>query len=175
VTFLQNLLGSATVSRPAINLAAYGSITATNVLSIGRLLEDVGVTALANVITGLTTSNATYTAQLFATESFHSGALRLLSIQSSAPYINAGDGMDVPPADLLSATAEDGGPTGVGGFFASTGGAVAAANTTEGLAYSRTTSQVLAILYGGVGALATAGTAKGGFFPSGVNGSINTI
>jgi hypothetical protein len=177
VTFLRNILGSAAVPRPAINLAAYGAITATNALSIARLLEDVGVTAYASALTGLTTSNATYTAQILGTESFHSGALRLLSIQnpSIAAYVSAGDGLDVPPADLGSAAAEAAGPTAAGGFFSSTGGSVAASNTGTGISYARTTSQVLAVLYGGVGTLAAAGTNSGGFFPKGVNGSINTI
>lgn len=183
VTFLRGILGSALVARPALNLAAFGSITPANVLPIGRLLEDVAVTAFANAVTGLTSSNATYAAQIQATESFHAGVLRLLSIQnpSIATYISSGDGLDVPPADLGSAAAEDAGPTAVGGFFSSTGGAVAVGNTAQGLGYLRSTSQVLAILFG---ALTTAGTAvvpaasgtnSGGFFPKGVNGSINTV
>jgi len=75
---------------------------------------------------------------------------------SIATYISSGDGLDVPPADLGSAAAEDAGPTAVGGFFSSTGGAVAVGNTAQGLGYLRSTSQVLAILFG---ALTTAGTA----------------
>ena len=80
---LRNILGSAAISRPAINLAAFGAITATNALSIARLLEDVGVTAYTSGIAGLTTSNATYPAQILGAESFHSGALRLISIQNA--------------------------------------------------------------------------------------------
>jgi hypothetical protein len=191
VSFLRSILGSSLVARPALNLAAFGTITATGAittstipaLTIGRLLEDVAVTAFANAIPGLTTSNATYAAQIQATESFHAGALRLLSISNStlAPYLSSGDGLDVPPADLGSPAAAAAGPTAAGGFFASTGGSVASANTTEGLSYLRTTSQVLAILYGALNTSlssvvpASAGTSSGGFFPKGVNGAINTI
>jgi hypothetical protein len=177
VTYLQNVLGSALVPRPAINLGAFGTITATNALSIGRLLEDVGVTACAGVLPGLSSSNAAYVGQTLGADSFHSGALRLLIIQpaTAAAYINPGDGLDVPPYDSGNATLAAAGPSANGGFFASTGGAIAPANTTQGLAYTRTTSQVLAVLYGAVGAPKAAGATSGGFFPNGVNGAISTI
>ena len=74
VIFLRNLLGASLVPRPAINLAAFGAITATNALSIVRLLEDVGVTACATVAAGLSSSSATYAGQLLGAESFHAGA-----------------------------------------------------------------------------------------------------
>jgi hypothetical protein len=175
VTYLQSILGSAAVSRPAINLAAFGTLTTSNALSIGRLLEDVGVTAYAGVLPGLSSSNATYVAQTLGADSFHSGALRLLSIQSSVAYTNPGDGLDVPPYDPGTASMAVAGPSANGGFFASTGGAIAAANTTEGLAYARTTSQALAVLYGAVGKPASAGSTSGGFFPTGVNGAISSV
>ena len=183
VTYLQDVLGSAVVPRPAINLAAYGAITPSNALSIARLLEDVGVTAFAGSIPGLTTSNATYAAQTLGAESFHAGALRLLSIQNTTliPYINSGDGLDVPPYDPGTAALAAAGPSANGAFFSSIGGAIASTNTTQGLAYSRTTSQVLAVLYGALASSsitivpAAAGTTKGGFFPNGVNGAISTI
>ena len=175
VTYLQSILGSAAVSRPAINLAAFGTLTTSNALSIGRLLEDVGVTAYTGVLPGLSSSNATYVAQTLGADSFHSGALRLLSIQSSVAYTNPGDGLDVPPYDPGTASMAVAGPSANGGFFASTGGAIAAANTTEGLAYARTTSQALAVLYGAVGKPASAGSTSGGFFPTGVNGAISSV
>ena len=42
---------------------------------------------------------------------------------------------------------------------------------SNALAIKRTTSQVLSIVY----ASSTPGTKKGGFFPNGVNGNINTV
>jgi hypothetical protein len=39
------------------------------------------------------------------------------------------------------------------------------------MAYRRSTSQVLAIVYGNT----TSGTARGGFFPAGLNGAIKTV
>lgn len=175
VVFLQNILGSTAIPRPALNLAAFGAIDATNALSVLRLVEDIGVTAYAGAIPGLTTSNATYAAQILGTESFHSGALRLLSIQNPtiAPYIPAADGLDVPPDDLGSATAEAGGPTSSGGFFPTYGASGFQSNA--GSVIVRSPSQILALLYGTVTTLAASGTTSGGFFPSGVNGSVNTV
>jgi hypothetical protein len=175
VSSLLTILGSSAVPRPAINLGAFGTITATNVLAIARLLEDVGVTAYTSGVAGLTTSNATYAGQILGVESFHSGALRLISIQAGSALtpILALDGMDVAPDDLGNAATEAAGPTASGGFFPTFGSA--AYGTTAGYAFARTTSQVLAVLYGSATALATSGTASGGFFPSGVNGSIKTI
>jgi hypothetical protein len=189
---LRSVLGSAAIPRPAINLAAFGAITATNALSIARLLEDIGVTAYASGITGLTSSNATYAAQILGAESFHSGALRLISIQNPtiAAYIAAVDGMDVPPADLGTAALAAAGPTASGGFYPTYGGAAVPGTTgtastgtfigtpgtcgTNGFSYARTYQQVLALLYGSSTALATS-LVGGGFFPSGVNGNLKFV
>ena len=175
VRTLQSLLGSSYVSRPAINLAAAGAITATSALSIARLFEDVGITAYTGAIAALSTSNLTFASQILAVESFHSGALRLVSIQNPAiaAYVQA-DSLDVPPVDLGSAVAEAAGPTVAGGFFSTAGAVTSNATTAPGFVFTRTASQVLAIVYGS-GSPAPAGTSSGGFFPNGVNGSIKTV
>ncbi len=82
VLALRSVLGSAAVPRPALNLAAYAAVTANNALSIARLLEDVGVTAYAGAAAQLSGTNLTYAAQILAVEGFHSGAIRLASIQN---------------------------------------------------------------------------------------------
>jgi hypothetical protein len=183
------------------NLAAFGTITATGpittttvpALSLARLLKDLGVTAYASAVTGLTSSNATYLAQILGAESFHSGALRLISIQVSAltpaiaPYFPITDGYDVPPADLGSIALEAAGPTASGGFFPTYGGAAvpgvsgsAFAGTpgtcgTNGFGYARTLQQVLQVLYGTSNTVpAPHGAFEGGFFPSGMNGNLVT-
>jgi hypothetical protein len=173
VSTLISLLGSSAVFRPAINLAAAGTITATNALSIARLFEDVGITAYAGASTLLSTGDLTYAAQILAVEGFHSGALRLVSIQNPtiAAYV-AADSLDVPPVDLGSAAAEAAGPTASGGFFSTAGAATSNSSTPPGFVFTRTTSQVLSIVYGPA---APAGTKSGGFFPNGVNGKINTV
>jgi Ferritin-like domain len=176
VTSMISLLGSSVVFRPAINLAAFGAITATNALAIARLLEDVGVTAIAGAITGLTTSNATYASQILGTESFHAGAVRLVNLQNPtiAAYINAGP-LDVPPFDPGTAALAAAGPTAAGGIFATAGAPTTTATTPQGFAFIRNSSQVLAITYGAPGAPAASGATSGGFFPSGVNGNIKTV
>lgn len=176
VTTLINVLASSVVFRPAINLAAYGAITATNALAIARLLEDVGVTAIAGAMAGLTTSDLTVTSQMLGAESFHSGAVRLVSIQNPtiATYIKA-DSIDVPPIDLGSAAAAAAGPTAAGGMFATAGSATSSASTPAGFTFTRTSSQVLAVAYGAPGTPAASGAGSGGFFPNGVNGNIKTV
>jgi hypothetical protein len=84
VLALRSVLGSAAVPRPAINLAGYATVTATNALSIARLLEDVGVTAYTGAAASLSGANLAYAAQILAVEGFHSGALRLAAIQNPA-------------------------------------------------------------------------------------------
>lgn len=171
---LRSILSSSAVNRPAINLGAFGAITATNAVGIARMLKDVGITAYTGSVAGLTTSNATYLAQILGTESFHSGALRLISIQIPAiTDLNTVDGLDVTPFDLGSPAAEAAGPTASGGFFPTLG--AAAYGSTAGYVLTRSTSQVLAVLYGSATALAASGKSSGGFFPSGVNGNITTI
>ena len=173
VTTLRTLLGSSGIARPALNLAAFGAISATNALSISRLLEDVGVTAYTGVASSLGNSNLTFAAQILAVESFHSGALRLVSVQNPtlSAYV-AADTQDVRPADPGSSVAAAG-PTSAGSFFPTYG--ASAANSTAGMAFSRTASQVLAVLYGSAGSAAATGASSGGFFPSGVNGNVKTV
>jgi hypothetical protein len=172
VLTLRSLLGSALVSRPAINLAALGAITATNALSIARLFEDVGVTAYAGATASLTSGNLGFAAEILGVESFHAGALRLVSIQNPtiAAYIQA-DSLDVAPHDPGSAAAAAAGPTASGAFFATAGAATATSSSPQGFAFSRTTSQVLAIAYANV----ASGTSSGGFFPNGFNGNIKSV
>jgi hypothetical protein len=176
VSTLIGVLGSSVVFRPAINLAAYGAITATNALSIARLLEDVGVTAIAGAASGLSTSDLAFASIILGAESFHSGAVRLVAIQNPtiAAYIGAGL-LDVPPHDPGTAALAAAGPTASGGFFATAGGNISGGSEPSGFAYSRTSSQVLAIAFGSPGTPATSGTTAGGFFPSGVNGNIKSV
>jgi hypothetical protein len=168
VIALRTLLASAAVPRPAINLAAAGAITAANALSIAREFEDVGATAYAGALAMLTSSSLSYATQILAVEGFHAGALRLVSIQNNVTYSQA-DSLDVKPFDPGSAAAADAGPTSSGAFFATAGAASASSSTPAGFAFTRTTSQVLQILYGTAGVI---GTTKGGFFPNGLNGLI---
>ncbi len=176
VATLISLLGSAAVFRPAINLGAYATVNATNALSIARLLEDVGTTAMIGATAALSNSNLTLVSQILGIESCHAGMLRLVSIQNPtiAAYAKA-DSLDVAPIDLGSASASAAGPTAAGGIFTTAGAATSNSTTPAGMAFNRTSSQVLAIVYGSSGVVASSGTTSGGFFPSGVNGSIKSV
>lgn len=169
---LLTLVGSSAIARPAINLGALGTITASNALSIARLFEDVGATAYAGAAASLSGTTLGIAAQILAVEGFHAGALRLVSIQnpSLSAYI-AADSSDVQPADPGTAALAAAGPKTNGAFFATAGTANATTATPAGFAFTRTTSQVLAIVYGS----SAAGTSAGGFFPNGVNGAIHTV
>lgn len=164
--------GGTPVNRPNLKLDALGAITAANALIYARLVEDVGVTAYCGAATALTSTNLQYAAQILAVEAFHSGALRLLHIQAGATAALTSDGLDVKPADPGTAALAQAGPTTAnGGFFATAGASSAQSGTFPGMAYKRTTSQVLAVVYG----TTTTGATSGGFFPNGLNGNIKAI
>ncbi len=180
VAALRSVAGTLAVARPQINLAGIAAVDGTNYVQIVRLLEDVGVTAYAGVVGTLSAAiNTTGVAQLMAAEGFHAGAVRLLAVQGGLAYPStlAGyvppDGFDVRPGDPGTVTLALAGPTlAKGGFFATQAIGTSGQNGTyNGTPFQRSPSQVLAILYGS----ATAGTAKGGFFPSGVNGNLKAV
>lgn len=181
VAALRTVIGQGvTIARPQLNLAAIATITASNIIPIARLLADVAATAYAGVIQKLTTdANATGLAQILAVEGFHAGALRLLAIQQNSGYPSnltgyvPADGLDVKPGDPGTvALAQQGPTTATGGFFATAANGVPGqTNTFNGFAFQRSSSQALAILYNNT----TSGTAKGAFFPNGVNGNITTV
>jgi hypothetical protein len=145
-----------------------------------RLFEDVGVSAYAGAAQYLSGQNLTYAAQILAVEGMHAASLRLAAIQvgtaaGGGPVgttTKLPDGLDIPPADPGSGVVTAGPSPTSGGFFATTTPSNSAFEpSTPGLAYTRTTSQVLAIVY----ANTTAGTTSGGFFPNGVNGNIKSV
>jgi hypothetical protein len=169
ITNLQNVLGSSKVARPALNLAAAGQVTAANFITILRQFVDVGTTAYAGGISLLTGTNLALVAQTLAVEGFHAGALRLIAIQQGLPFAPA-DALDVPTFDPGAQALASEGPAQSGGFFATAGTTTATASVPAGLAFTRSASQVLQIVYGAAG---KTGVSKGGFFPNGLNGNIN--
>lgn len=154
VQFLRSALGSAAVSKPAIKLDALGAANNdASFLTLARAFEDVGVSAYGGAAGLLTGANLQAAAQILATEALHTGNLRLKFVQLglTAPAL---DSIDNPPSAPSAYFNVD----------------------SHALAKTRTPSQVLAIvLGGGPGKGATTGTTKGGFFPNGVNGAINTV
>jgi hypothetical protein len=196
VQFLRKALGSAAVARPALDLTFFGplamvaGITTTstafspytdfNAFLIGAFIfEDVGVTAYhgaAGLISaaGISGGLLTAAAGIMAVEAYHAAYVRtsltgnaITAAASSTAYPYLGYANQVA---TLRATLGGGNetmlklPTTI-----ATPSSIVAADTTNAIAFARTTDQVLHIVYGAGG---TAGVTKGGFFPNGLNGTI---
>jgi hypothetical protein len=171
VADLQSLIGSGHVTRPALNLAAAGAVTGANVITIARQFEDVGTTAYAGAVPQLTGENLSYASRILPVEGFQAGALRLISIQQGVPFA-AADSLDVLTGDPGAQVLASDGPTiQGGGFFATVGTETESSTNPPAFAFTRTTSQILQIVYGAAGQV---GVSSGGFFPKGLNGNITT-
>jgi hypothetical protein len=150
VVLLRTLLGSKAIAQPEINLAALGTVsTLDEFLAEARAFEDVGVSAYGGAAPLIQSKTVlAIAARIALTEGEHTGNLRLLVALNRVPTMKV-DAQDILPP-----------PSGTEYF-----------SNVNGLTIVRTTSEVLAILYGN----GTPGTDSGGFFPNGVNGSINTV
>jgi hypothetical protein len=173
VQFLRKALGTAAVSQPAIDLTnsfnaaamAAGIGPTFNPFAdeasfiVGAFVfEDVGVTAYHGAAGLLTDKkNLAAAAGILATEAYHAGEIRTLLTQLDVPYITYANQISA-----LRAKAGGGAETTL------SAGAIVAADMNS-ISYSRTTDQVLHIVY----LNATAGVVRtGGFFPNGLNGTI---
>jgi len=173
VRFLRGALGSAAVSRPAIDLSnsfnaaamaagigpAFNPFADENSFIVGAFtFEDVGVTAYHGAA-GLLT-NKTYlsaAAGIMATEAYHAAEIRTLLAVVGGNYLTY--------ANQISALRA---AAGGGNEVAVSGNTIVAADANS-IAFDRTTDQVLHIVY----LNGTAGqVSAGGFFPNGLNGTI---
>jgi hypothetical protein len=191
VTFLRTALGSAAVAIPSIDVSGNSSTSAfsvaaqaAGVISAGEvfnpyldditfllgayIFEDVGVTAYkgaAPLITSKTYLSAA--AGILAAEAYHAGLIRTVlyskGVQTPSIYTDTADISAL--RRTLDGTGDD--DQGIQGSSPAISNIVPL--DSNGLAFSRTTGQVLNIVYG-----TTAATTHGLFFPNGVNGSINT-
>jgi len=142
--------GPGPIAKPAINLNALGVGFGSQeeFIALARAFEDVGVTAYAGAAPLI--QNPSYlgtAARILAAEAEHVGNLRL----HAALYNVATTALDA--VDIL--------PPPSGTQFISV--------DSNGLAAVRTPGQVLYIVFGG-----QANATSGGFFPSGVNGNLNS-
>jgi hypothetical protein len=178
VRFLRQALGSAAVSRPAIDLSnsfnglamaasigsSFNPFADSNSFLVGAFVfEDVGVTAYhgaAGLLKDKTNLGAA--AGIMAVEAYHAAEIRTLIVAGSianpaAPFLD-----DANKVSALRATLGGGNET---TLSVST---IVAADSTNAIAFDRTTDQVLHIVYAAGSGVAT----KGGFFPNGMNGTI---
>jgi hypothetical protein len=153
VTLIQQALtaaGAQPIAQPAINLNAlgmgFGSVA--QFLTLARAFEDVGVSAYAGAAPLISSKTVLgYAAQILGTEAEHASNIRLQVAQLGVSTTLL-DGVDVLPP-----------PSGQNYFSVN----------NMGLVQTRTPGQVLYIVYGFM-----ANVTSGGFFPNGVNGTINT-
>jgi hypothetical protein len=180
VEFLRAALGDAKVARPEINLtdAFNAAATAAGLIKPGEsfdpfanednfllgafVFEDVGVTAYKGAAALI--SNKTFleaAAGILAVEAYHAGLIRTVLLAK---------GLDVPAGAISDARDSlDGKTDDDQGIVDDKGRANIVPTDANGIAYSRTAGSVLNIAY-----LNPAKVSKGGFFPDGVNGEINT-
>jgi hypothetical protein len=192
VRFLRSALGSAAVSRPAIDLSFFGPLAVAagitgatfnpfasfDAFLIGSFIfEDVGVTAYAGAAPLLTSaSNLGAAAGIMAVEAYHAGYVRTAltargiaaGSASAYPYIGIANQVEALRSTL------SGGPSVVSETALTlptnltTASGIVPATSANAIAYARSTNQVLHIVYGS----ATVGVAKGGFFPNGINSTV---
>jgi hypothetical protein len=173
VRVLRKALGTAAVSRPAIDLtnsfnaaamaagigATFNPFADENSFLVGAFtFEDVGVTAYhgaAGLLTDKTNLGAA--AGIMATEAYHAAEIRTLIAYLGDPYLNF--------ANKISALRSSAG----GGAEVAISGSTIVPCDMNSIAFDRTTGQVLRIVYLTPGA----GTVtSGGFFPMGLNGKL---
>jgi Ferritin-like domain len=193
VRFLRSALAAAGATvqpRPQIDLTFFaGLATAAGIsgtfnpfadedsfLTGAFVFEDVGVTAYLGAA-GLISSKAYLgaAAGILGTEAYHAAEIRTIiagNAASSSP--TAAQTAALANVNLISALR---GKISMGSGNMSAAetpvstSSIVAADSTNAIAFARTTDQVLHIVYGGTSGN---GVARGGFFPNGLNGKITT-
>ncbi len=175
VTFLRSALSASAVAMPNIDLinsfnalaqaAGLGSTfdpfaSETNFLLGAFIFEDVGVTAYHGAA-GLISSSAYLdkAAGILAVEAYHAGSIRQRIFAAGTAAQSAASMIAAARASLDGTNSDD---IGVG---ISNGAATIVDADSNAIAFSRTTTQVLKVVYGG-------GATGGAFFPNGLNGNI---
>lgn len=190
VQFLRTALGAAAVSQPALDIRGGpgGAFSAAAVAAglpaafdpyaddlsflLGAFIfEDVGVTAYKGAAALLTsTAFLSAAAGLLAVEAYHAGLVRtvLFGMGVATPEARTSADAISNARDSLDGTTDlDQGVSLGQGIPADAQASNIAPLDVNGLAFSRTTGQVLNIVY-----LNRAAVTQGGFFPAGVNGTI---
>ncbi len=153
VTLLQSFLGRLAIAKPDINLNALGIGFGSQAefLTLGRIFEDIGVSAYGGAAHLLTTPLVIQTAaRILAVEALHTGSLhtQIAALKITSPKIDGADLIPPPSGPMTQ---------------------YLPINISNGLPALRTVTQVLNLAYGG------AGLTKGGFFPYGINGAFSGV
>jgi len=153
VVLLRGALGSSAVAMPNIDLSAlgFGFGNQNDFLRAARILEDIGVTAYSGAAAMLKTPDIIAAAAgLLGAEAEHAAAIRT-HIARLKIATTAMDGVDLVPPPSGEARQ------------------VLSIKTSDGLIAARTAGEVLYLAFGG-----KAGVKLGGFFPTGLNGTITS-
>lgn len=187
VKFLRQALGSAAVDRPVIDLdqafkaagnaASGGAITnfdpfANELFFIhgAFIFEDVGVTAYKGAAKLITDKNNVLdpAAGILAVEAYHAGLIRLLLHDRKDVQVTSSLTVKDVVQAISNLRASVGGGKDEGIVKSNKANLVVA--DANAVAYGRTTSEVLKIVY----LTGNANVSMGGFFPNGLNGAIKT-
>lgn len=187
VKFLRQALGSAAVERPVIDLdqafraagsaASGGAITnfnpfANELLFIhgAFIFEDVGVTAYKGAARLITDKNNVLdpAAGILAVEAYHAGVIRLLLYDRKNMMVTPSLTVEQVVQAISNLRASVGGGKDEG--ITKMGKANLVLADANAVAFGRTTSEVLKIVY----LTGNANVSAGGFFPMGLNGPIKT-
>ena len=181
VQFLRAALGSAAVVEPTINLStsfttlarAAGIVPSTGTFNpfadeesflLGAyIFEDVGVTAYHGAAPLITSASGylTYAAGILAVEAYHAGEIRsLIATSANANLAQYAAKISNLRATLSGGTRDDFGPILNGEFNI-------APTDSNAIAFSRTTTQVLKVVYGG------GKPSNHLFYPNRMNGNIS--
>lgn len=182
VKVIRGALGSKAVDRPVLDLgpafdkagqlASNGAIESFNpfanelfFLHGAFIFEDVGVTAYKGAARLLTDDSAggvlDTAAGILAVEAYHAGEIRTILYSRKDQQAAAGLTVEQVTQAISNLRAKVGGGKDQG--ITLNGKANIVVTDDNGVAFGRSTDQVLAIVYLG-------GTGKGGFFPNGLNG-----
>ena len=151
VVLLREVLGSAKIAKPNLNLNAlgFGFGSQNDFLKLARIFEDIGVSAYAGAASSLKTPVVlNYAARILATEAEHVASIRTQIAVLKIGTLPRLDAVDIVPP-----------PTGRVDQFLSI--------SINGLPNTRTPGEVLYLAYGD-----KSNATAGGFFPNGVNGAI---
>jgi hypothetical protein len=179
VRFYRKVLGSAAVSRPAIDLAR-GFAAAAKAAGLGdnfdpfasemnfylggMLMEDVGVTAYAGAAALISDKKfLTAAASILAVEAYHMGMARSVLYEM-------GDAAREAANKISDARDKLDGPEDVDQGIKVNDKANIVPADADGKAFTRTPQQVLRIVY----LTDKAGVSAGGIFPKGMNGTLRT-
>ncbi len=186
VNLLRAALGSSAVAEPDIDLVNSFNAAAmaaglgasfdpfaneSNFLLGAFIFEDVGVSAYAGAAQFISSkAYLTTAAQILAVEAYHAGEIRTrLLLGGFATQSNKIAALRAAASNAI--TTNGAMPVPDHGVQTSNGTVSIVDADANALAFTRTTGQVLNVVYLGAGEGAT----SGGFFPSGVNGAINTV